>query len=332
MVVLEGLPDPRRRAILNPFTELLVQSLPRDRIEVVHLRLRSAFWRRFDVFHVHWPEQLVRGHWAKRIAKCALTLFLLLRMTVAGTPVVRTIHNLQPHESGWWVEGALLSWLDQLTTAWIVLNDTTPSPDPSRTTVVLHGEYSTWYRPHPDIECTPGSLLVFGQLRRYKGIDEFLKVFKKVPDHGLRVLVAGRPESATFGQQVEAIAASDPRISLSLRFVPDQELADLIAAAELVVLPYRDVENSGSALLALSLKRPVILPSTRSTEQLAREFGNEWVATYEGDLDALQLDGLIARTRAATRSPYGPDLQARRWPELGDQLADVLERAAAAVS
>ena len=52
-----------------------------------------------------------------------------------------------------------------------------------------------------------------------------------------------------------------PRIDLRLSFVPDDELPVLLAAADAVVLPFRDILTSGSAILAMSYGRAVIAPS-----------------------------------------------------------------------
>nr|BFF20239.1 hypothetical protein GCM10025730_37600 [Promicromonospora thailandica] len=68
--------------------------------------VRTFSWPRalvgsYDVFQLHWPESLVRhptrlGSAVKRF----LTRMLLLRLWATRTPLVRTAHNLAPHEAG----------------------------------------------------------------------------------------------------------------------------------------------------------------------------------------------------------------------------------------
>ena len=65
---------------------------------------------------------------------------------------------------------------------------------------------------------------------------------------------------------VEAHCARDPRITAVLRYVTDAELVDEVGRAELVILPYHEMHNSGAILVAMSLGRPVLAPRTR--EQL----------------------------------------------------------------
>src|SRR3546814_10110494 len=61
--------------------------------------------------------------------------------------------------------------------------------------------------------------------------------------------------------------------------------SDLITdEADAVVLPYRDIVNSGSALLALSRFRPVIAPRLGSLIELQGQVGEDWLWLYDGPL------------------------------------------------
>ena len=48
---------------------------------------------------------------------------------------------------------------------------------------------------------------------------------------------------------------------LALRYIPDAELQVWLRAADVVVLPFRDILTSGSAILALSFGRAVVAPA-----------------------------------------------------------------------
>ena len=63
-----------------------------------------------------------------------------------------------------------------------------------------------------------------------------------------------------------------------------------LPATDLVVLPYRDILNSGSAVLALSFDRPVLVPRRGSLGDLQNHVGRQWVRTYEGDIGAAELE------------------------------------------
>jgi len=103
-------------------------------------------------------------------------------------------------------------------------------------------------------------LVSFGQLRAYKGIPELLDAFASLQVPGVRLVVAGRAVEPSLGERVARAAAADPRIVAHPTHVEDSDVQLYFEAADWIVLPYRDVLTSGSALLALSFGRPVIAP------------------------------------------------------------------------
>jgi glycosyltransferase involved in cell wall biosynthesis len=76
---------------------------------------------------------------------------------------------------------------------------------------------------------------------------------------------------------------SGERVVLRLERIPEQDLAGLLAAADAVVLPFRRVTTSGSAMLALSHGRPLIVPDLPALADLP----DEAVLRYDGKVPAL---------------------------------------------
>src|SRR5690606_36127483 len=79
-------------------------------------------------------------------------------------------------------------------------------------------------------------------------------------------------------------------------------------AADLVVLPYREILNSGTALLALSFDRPVLLPEAGAGDELTRRVGSEWVCTYEHELSATDIERGLAMGSALPERTLGEHL------------------------
>jgi hypothetical protein len=75
--------------------------------------------------------------------------------------------------------------------------------------------------------------------------------------------------------------------------VADEDICSLFDAADVVVLPYEDVLNSGSAILALSLDKPVIAPLVGSFPDLQSMVGNDWVHLYQTPIDRPKLEATI---------------------------------------
>jgi glycosyltransferase involved in cell wall biosynthesis len=109
-----------------------------------------------------------------------------------------------------------------------------------------------------------GTVFAFvGAIRGYKGVGELLEAFASSGDLGqdARLLIFGKPLPARVGRDLEERAAADPRIVLRLERIPEEDLSRVLRAADVVVLPFRDILTSGSAILALSHGRPVVVPA-----------------------------------------------------------------------
>jgi beta-1,4-mannosyltransferase len=125
----------------------------------------------------------------------------------------------------------------------------------------------------------------FGSIERYKGITELVEAFSALNDHRAVLYAAGKCYlTAQERAHIEHIAGGDSRVRLRLEYIPDADAASYIRASDLVVLPFREILNSGSAVLALSLDRPVLVPGRGAMPDLQQFAGAEWVRLYSGEL------------------------------------------------
>ena len=323
IVVQQSFPDPRPTT--NPYIVMLRDALAETPgVEVRTFSWRRALLGRYDVFHAHWPEILVSGQSpVKALVRQALTVLLILKLQLTRTPIVRTAHNLHLPDGISRRERALLRWFDHRTALRIRLNPTTPFPAGTAYETILHGDYREWFGRYPEPPREHGRLGYFGLIRRYKGVEQLLEVFARVPGDELSLTVAGKPSSDELAATVRGIAGHDPRVRVHLAFLPDAELADLVGRSELVVLPYRDMHNSGGVLTALSLDRPVLVPDNEATASLADEVGQQWVLRYAELTPEVLLDA-AARAREVDGRP---DLSARSWADAGRQHEAAYRRA-----
>ena len=327
VVVQQSFPDPRPTT--NPYIVMLAESIrATPGVELRTFSWRRALLGRYDVFHAHWPEILVAGRTPVRaLLRQLLSVALLVRLGLTRTPIVRTLHNLERPSGIGRREGAFLAWFERRTALLILLNSSTPVPDRKLSEVILHGHYRDWFARFEQPEAVPGRFSYFGLIRPYKGVDALVSAFRGLTgDVSLRV--AGRPSGDAVAAHLVELAGDDPRVEFTFAYVSDAELAQVACGGELVVLPYREMHNSGGTLAALSMSRPVLVPANEVNRRLRAEVGADWVHQYDGPLTA---DDLSRTLRTVQGRPAGvaPDLSRRDWDLAGSQHLAAYRRAIA---
>jgi len=108
----------------------------------------------------------------------------------------------------------------------------------------------------PPVAGTGPRLLFFGRFRAYKGLDLLRDAFRLFhaahPGATLRVVGEGDAEACAPG------LTALPGVTVESRWVPEAEIPALLAAADAVVLPYREASQSGIAPQALAMGVPLV--------------------------------------------------------------------------
>jgi glycosyltransferase involved in cell wall biosynthesis len=168
----------------------------------------------------------------------------------------------------------------------------------------------------------PRRFLFFGRVQEYKGVDDLLAAFAAMPDDvDAHLIVAGQCDDLGLRSRLTALARkSGARVVLRFERIPDEEVARLFAAADVVVLPFRRVTTSGSAMLALSCGKPLIIPDLPGLADLP----DQAVLRYEGKIPLLiaalarlaRADGEILAAMSAAASSYA---HAITWRDIANR-------------
>lgn len=308
---LDRVDDPSR----NPYIDLLVDSLPGD-VEVLQFSWGTALTGRFDVFHSHWPEALVRSAapWVRAVEYVLFVVFLA-RLRLGRKGVVHTAHNDRPHELSSPIEAFLLRMYFSSVTLFVDLNPVPTVGRDAPRVVIPHGDYQRWLSQHSRAPSEYGRICTFGMIRRYKNIPGLLRAFRDVDDPAAVLTVLGSVSDAALGEEIEDLAAVDPRVELRLRYAGDAELVREITRSALVVLPYEHIKNTGAGIYALTLARPILVPRTPETKAMRAEFGEAWVHLFSGPLTGAVITDTLRRLTSEDRP--GPDLSGRDWSQHG---------------
>jgi len=168
-----------------------------------------------------------------------------------------------------------------------------------RVRVIPHGAFDYLTR-LPEQRALPPELaavdapviLCFGLLRHYKGIDVLLEAFASV--EGAELWIVGMPRIRL--EPLEALARRAPgRVRFVPRFVTDPEIPAYFRRADLVVLPYREIDQSGVLYTALAFGKPLVLSAVGGFVEVAEEHGAaRIVAPGEPEALAGALNELLA--------------------------------------
>lgn len=306
----------------NPYWEQLQASMEQQGVEFVqtHDKLYLQWrWlvrnhRRIDVIHLHFLQH----HYAAddKRASAKLLIKFIAKMILAKLlryRIVWTLHNLYPHEKlqPEYIGRLAYIFMAQFADAVIVHCEHARAAlarefhRRKNVCTIFHPNYigaypNTISRKEARVKLHlfehQRVILFLGAIRAYKGVDQLIQAFQRIPGEELVLVIAGKPWRTMSENQIQDMAHADGRIVLVPQFIPDTDLQTYYNAADAVVLPYTNVLSSGSALLAMSFRCPVIAPAVGClTEVITSETGvlydpSEMDSLYTALLHALSQD------------------------------------------
>ncbi|UBU13774.1 glycosyltransferase [Nonomuraea gerenzanensis] len=220
------------------------------------------------IVHLHWVWKfaLPGGDRTRRPAQLWFAAVLGV-MRLLGLRLVWTAHNVLPHRPVFADDAAARRTLVRHCDLVIAHHSTALDrlaelgAAPSRSAVIPHGPFPAPPLPPPGLPGRPRTFLFFGRIEPYKGVEDLLAAFMALPRRlYVRLVVAGSCPDAALAARLRAAAATDDRVELRLGRVRDEDVAEVFAEGDVVVLPFREITTSGSALLALAHGRPLIVP------------------------------------------------------------------------
>jgi glycosyltransferase involved in cell wall biosynthesis len=126
------------------------------------------------------------------------------------------------------------------------------------------------------------TILFFGAIRSYKGLEHLVEAFQTIaaknPDY--RLIIAGQPREVEYFDAIRKSIDQHPsrdRILQVITFVPDEDTELYFKAADLVVLPYTHIFQSGVLVLGYSFGLPVIASDVGSMRDDIIEGETGWL-------------------------------------------------------
>lgn len=221
------------------------------------------------------PDIIVVRYWLPFMGACLGTILRIVRKN-KYTKIICIADNAIPHEKRFG-DKQLTQYFTKPIDAFItmsekVLNDLklfTAKPAKQ----IVHPLYDNFgeqiskedARKHIGIDNEP-TILFFGFIRKYKGLDMLLKAMKILKDKKdtinifPKLLIAGEfyEDKEPYLQFIKESGIEDDLI-LRTDFIPDSEVRYYLSAADFVIQPYRSATQSGVTPLAYHFEKPMLV-------------------------------------------------------------------------
>lgn len=249
------------------------------------------------ILHIHWINQLVGPlFWSPSTTITQLKLLLLaldvLIARLRGRKVIWTIHNLVSHESPNPALELRARRILAKTCNRVILHSQSALRQVEHTfgfnlaqkaSVIAHGNFLQQYPSSPaksralhvkwQLDGSQIVLLMFGELRRYKGVSTVLRAFSSTKRPDLRLIIAGSCDDDELTREIKQSEAMDYRIKAALGFVENSDVAPLFSIADIAIISFERALTSGSVILAMSMGKALLLPEAARVFDVVTEDG-----------------------------------------------------------
>jgi beta-1,4-mannosyltransferase len=272
----------------NPSIELFYKALGEYGVQLVGRLEVDCSWletrrSQLDAVYMHWPERIWRGRMRGRLDRlrdsvtfgrlrrlAALRRFLKTAQRL-GMMRIWTVHNLEHHEGTGWADRVGYRILATHSDLLVCYSDSAAKAireryGNRRVLVMRRGNYGGVFpSPRPrhavitELGLKPQLPIVccVGLIRQYKGIDTACAAIRRLVGR-VQLVVGGLPWAEEDLHAVQRAMDGLQGAVLVARTLTDQEFADIVAASDAVLLPYRKITGSGLLFAAWTLGRGVV--------------------------------------------------------------------------
>ncbi|HKO96207.1 MAG TPA: glycosyltransferase family 4 protein [Pyrinomonadaceae bacterium] len=169
------------------------------------------------------------------------------------------------------------------------------------------------------------TILFFGTIRKYKGLEVLLHALAKASATiDCRLVVAGEfYESIEKYRSLISELGLDSRVTLENRYIANEEIAGIFDKADVLVLPYLSATQSAVARMALANGLPIIASNTGGLAEIVVDNVNGLLFPG-GDANALA-DRIIRYFTNNLGKEFAKNIFATRQGTQGGEIAATLE-------
>lgn len=225
------------------------------------------------IFHFNWLEDNAARKGLLARIKCELLLIFFKIFGLCGGKLVWTMHNARSHnEDNRYQEYFIKRMLKYISLVVVHCSESIEilqlnyGYSEKKILFVPHGNYCSVIKQYPSEKnknYNKFRILYFGSISYYKGVEKLIKAFNcDFLNENAELVICGKVNDTLLEDRIRLCARQNVNIKLDLRYISNEELGAYISSCDAIVLPYEkeSMQNSGSAILAISCGKPIIIP------------------------------------------------------------------------
>lgn len=256
-----------------------------------------------DIMYLNWYENIYKGAWPIAVGQYLAKLLVLCFSKMRGVKIFSSQHNRVVHDPMYpRLCNSLFKKIYKISDKIIIFSEggkkdlelfITPKEAEAKAYYIPPVNYigSYPYMKHDWITAlqTNNKMTVMfaGSLNHpYKNVDMVVDIAKEMKDRNIQFVFAGRLKGDEQLEYYSNKIKGYDNISAEFRYLDDNEMAQILEIADLVIMPYNveSISNSGTARMAFSYARTIICPMIPSLENIPVEL----IYTYEDGNDRKQ--------------------------------------------
>ena len=243
----------------------------------------------------------IRSHFHARLNSCnifhyhlfgasSLVLFNMFLAKLLFGKIVVTIHDVRSFSSN--TESVFYTRLIYFLTDSILTHNRFSRKEivryhkslDKKITIIPHGNYLPFIDLHEDqeesrlklgIDLDKKVLLFFGMIKKVKNLDLLLLAMPEIIKRNSKVilLIAGKPWKDDFSYYQEIIdrLKIHNNCVLNIKFIAHQDVKHYYCATDIVILPYKEIYQSGVLMMSLCFGKPVVISDLDSFKEIVND-------------------------------------------------------------
>ena len=311
----------------NAYQYYISNGLQENGFVVDNFADHSVIKEKYDYFVIHWPELFAEG---KNLLKALYNTFsfisIIFVLKIRKTKIIWIGNDLKSHkQNNPILERFLMYIFTHNIDGFVSLSDSAlnyafsifPVLKKKRYTVIPQTHYKEIYinnttkneaRSKIGLDKKEEIILFIGNIDFYKGVVDLINVFINYKANDARLVLAGILKDDTLKEFIENAIKKDKRILLFPNYIPNDQIQYFINASDMIVLPFKRINNSGSLVLALGFNKYVLAPSFPQIVELKEKYANDLLLTYDGELNSSNLISAL-HTSFTMQPEYLPDFK-----------------------